>query len=100
MNMYFNQLVIQFLLFLFCFRYSLFVLKVRRWGVKITSKHFTLSAAEEKLLHESQGPKDLDLTKDWGLAEILYGKKSFTIREAIREQSWNNSTEEMGTVRI
>jgi len=36
---------------------------VRRWGVNITNKLFTLSAAEEKLLHDSQVSKDTDVTK-------------------------------------
>jgi len=36
----------------------------RRWGANIRNKFFTLSAAEERLLHESQASKDTDLTKD------------------------------------
>lgn len=65
-NMYFNQLVFCFLFFVAVsyLKYSSFVLKVRRWGANITNKLFTLSAAEEKLLHDSQASKDTNLTKD------------------------------------
>jgi len=37
---------------------------VRRWGANIMNKLFTLSSAEERLLHDSQASKDTDLTKN------------------------------------
>jgi hypothetical protein len=43
-----------------CLRYSLFLLKVRRWGANIMNKNLTLSAAEERLLHDSQKSTDTD----------------------------------------
>lgn len=70
-----------------CLRYSLFLFKFRRWGANLMNKLFTLSTSEERLLRDSQASMDTNLTKDWGLAEVLYGKKSFTKREAIREQN-------------
>ena len=47
----------------FCLRY-LFLLKVRRWGANIINKLFTLSTAEERLLHDGRASIDIDLTKD------------------------------------
>ena len=48
----------------FCSRYSPFLLKVRRWGASIINTFFTLSAAEERLLHDSQASVDTDLSKN------------------------------------
>lgn len=51
-------------MFLTCLRYSSFLLKVRRWGSNIINRLFTLSAAEERLLHDSQASMDMDSTKN------------------------------------
>ncbi|KAF8798799.1 hypothetical protein BYT27DRAFT_7202492 [Phlegmacium glaucopus] len=37
---------------------------VRRWCANVINKIFTLSAAEERLLHDSQASMDAHLTKD------------------------------------
>ena len=47
-----------------CLKYSSFLLKVRQWGADIMNKLFTLSAAEERLLHGSQASTDTNLIKD------------------------------------
>ena len=44
-------------------RYSLFLVKARRWGANIMNKIFTLSASEERLLHNSQASTDTNSTK-------------------------------------